>query len=611
MGQITSTTGLVSGIDSQSIIDQLIRVESRPKTNITNRNTVLQSQQTALQEVNAQLLGVASAANRFASDDAFEATTATSSNEQVAAVTSSTGALPGNYQLTVRQLVSSQQTLTDGFTDATSDFIAPEGGLLTFNRGEARLDRETLLADLNAGEGVNRGFVRVTDRSGQTALVDLTAVVSLNDVVDKINETTAVNVFAEIDGDRLKISDATGQNKGALRIQDVGTSLTATGLGITGNSGSGTLTGQNINTVGNDTYLSTLNDGNGVRTLGGQNDIQITTRSGNTHSLSLAGFATLDELFDHVEAETGGEVRLSVNDNNGSTLKLDDFTNGDETFRVEALNGSLAAGDLGILKQDVNDDGDIAGDRVISSINSKLLRSLRGGEGLLAFGGNPAIDVTPDTELANLFQGTGLATNGTTQADLSISPKDALLGIATNIDLDGLTTVQDLIDRVGSATNGKVTLTLEDNRLIATDTTGGTNNLTIRDLNGSTAASQLGFVVDEDVAAVTGEDLDAIALGQGGATLLVTNSRGQERSVNLAGAQSIDEVITRINDADLGVAASLNAAGTGLQLLDTARGRRAPHRRRRRGRRARQPARPRRDVRGRPRRLGRAGLPVR
>ena len=571
MAQISSTTGLVSGIDSGSIIQQLIAFESRPKNQIENRNTVLQSQQTALQEVNAQLLGVASAANRFASDDAFEATTATSSNEQVAAVSSGTGALPGNYQFTVAQLVSSQQTITDGFVDAATASVAPEGGLLTFNRGEARLDRETLLSDLNGGEGVNRGLIRVTDRSGQTSLVDLSAVVTLNDVVDKINETTAVNVFAEIDGDRLKISDASGQNRTALRIQDVGTSLTATGLGITGNAGNGTLTGQAINTVGRETFLSSLNDGNGVRTRNGVNDLRVTTRSGATHDLDVSGFNTLDELFNHVEEATEGQVRVEVS-GNGNSLRLIDTTAGEETTRVEALNDSRAAADLGLLKSDTNGDGDVAGDRVISSINSKLLSSLRGGQGLLAFGGDASVTVTPDTELVNLFQGAGLATNGTNQADLRIGAKDALLGLTTDIDLDGLTTVQDLIDRVGSATNNKVTLSLDDDRLTLTDNTGGTNNLTVADLNGATAATQLGLVTDSDVATVEGEDLDAVAVGQQGARLLITNSRGEAGSVNLAGAESVDDLISRINNADLGVNASLNSAGTGLQLLDTARG---------------------------------------
>ncbi len=115
---------------------------------------------------------------------------------------------------------------------------------------------------------MQRGFVRVTDRSGSTSVVDLTSVVSVNDVVDQFNRATGVNVIAEIDGDAIRLTDATGQSRNDLIIQDVGSGDgTATSLGIAGRSSSGTLTGSNINVVGKDTYLSSLNDGNGLRSL--------------------------------------------------------------------------------------------------------------------------------------------------------------------------------------------------------------------------------------------------------------------------------------------------------------------------------------------------------
>ncbi|MEM9883765.1 MAG: flagellar cap protein FliD N-terminal domain-containing protein, partial [Planctomycetota bacterium] len=80
MGQITST-GLISGLDTDSIIQQLIAIESRPKTNLEQRNTVLAAQQTAYQTVNAQLLSLRNASSRLVTDEAFEATNATSSDE--------------------------------------------------------------------------------------------------------------------------------------------------------------------------------------------------------------------------------------------------------------------------------------------------------------------------------------------------------------------------------------------------------------------------------------------------------------------------------------------------------------------------------------------------
>jgi len=37
MGRITSSVGLVSGIDSGSIIDQLMKLEERPKAQLQDR----------------------------------------------------------------------------------------------------------------------------------------------------------------------------------------------------------------------------------------------------------------------------------------------------------------------------------------------------------------------------------------------------------------------------------------------------------------------------------------------------------------------------------------------------------------------------------------------
>ena len=86
MGTITSSVGLISGLDTESIISQLIAVESRPIVTIQERNAVLESQQVAFQQVNASLLGLRNAASNLAGETAFIQTTASSSDEAVATV---------------------------------------------------------------------------------------------------------------------------------------------------------------------------------------------------------------------------------------------------------------------------------------------------------------------------------------------------------------------------------------------------------------------------------------------------------------------------------------------------------------------------------------------
>ena len=71
---------------------------------------------------------------------------------------------------------------------------------------------------------------------------------------------------------------------------------------------------------------------------------------------------------------------------------------------------------------------------------------------------------------------------------------------------------------------------------------------------------------------VTGNDLDPTGVVLDGTEFTITNSAGGGGNVDLAGAESVQDIIDAINDAALGVRAELTNAGTGLKLTDTAGG---------------------------------------
>ncbi|MEM9296086.1 MAG: flagellar filament capping protein FliD, partial [Planctomycetota bacterium] len=140
---------------------------------------------------------------------------------------------------------------------------------------------------------------------------------------------------------------------------------------------------------------------------------------------------------------------------------------------------------------------------------------------------------------------------------------------AYGIDLDALTTVGDLITAVDTATGGDVTLALQGGRLVATDNTLGTGNLTIRDLAGGSPATRLGLAIDANVSQIQGDPLLAQpAAAETAATIRITNAAGASADLNLAAARSVQDVIDTINAAGLSVTASLNDAGNGLKLTD-------------------------------------------
>ncbi|HEX7009164.1 MAG TPA: flagellar cap protein FliD N-terminal domain-containing protein, partial [Phycisphaeraceae bacterium] len=450
MGQITTGVGLISGLPIADIIDQLMAIEARPKQLVQKQNAILTSQQTAYQEINAKLLALKLSAASLANATTFKATAATSSNESVLTATSSSGAVPGNYFFTVHRLVAAQQVITSGFADTTSTAVGAT--TLTFERGEARLDANTLLSDLNGGEGLKRGKIRITDRSGASAVVDLSTAVTVSDVIDAINSTLGISVTASVSGDALILTDNTGLTASNLIVADVGVTGTATSLGLAGSVAADTLTGAQINRVGQNTLLASLNDRNGVQIQQSVANFRITTAGGGSYDIDLTGAATLGDVIDAINTTTGGEVTASIGDD-GVSLKLIDTTGGGAGFTVTALNGSSAAADLGILGSDADGDGQIAGGRIVAAMNSKLLKHLNGGA--------------------------GVATPGT----IAITNRS---GVATQVDLSAATSVSDVIDLINASGAGvTASLNRAGNGILLTDATGGSGDLVISDVSGT------------------------------------------------------------------------------------------------------------------------------
>lgn len=579
MGQITTGTGLVSGLDISGIVEQLIAIEARPRDLVNQRNEVIRSQQVAFQDINARLLALKGSSDALSGTTSFSGTTSSTSDESILSVSSGIGATPGTYNFTVGRLVAAQQSITRGFQDASTTPIATDGGTLTFDRGESRLDSETRLAGLNGGAGVNRGFIRITDRSGATGIVDLRSVVSVNDVLERINSATSTNVLAQVEGDRLTITDVSG-GSGDLLITDVGTTGTATALGLAGNgTGDGDAddavrTGTSINSVGRDTLLATLNDGKGVRTEGG-NDLTI-NYSGGTDVVDLSDLLTLGDIFDAIEDATGGVVTASANAD-GTGIALTDTGGSGAGFNITTAIGSNALIDLGLIAADDADgivadtdaDSIIGGERVVASINSKLLKDVFGGAGIGGITGEGLVPVNTATLIADIFQGAGAQTNGSANRDMIIYDKT---GAGVSVDVDSYTTLGDMITAVNNSVAVDVTLSIVDRKLVVTDTSGGSGNLRIIDSSGGTSATALGIAIDDDVTSVSGFDLDPQGTPSTGAQFDITDSLGNSASIDLGSARSVQDILSAINSAGVGVTASLNRAGNGITITDTAGG---------------------------------------
>src|SRR6266700_2318419 len=115
MGRITTGIGLISGINSQSIIDQLIQLDSAPVTQLQNRITTANSQKSAYTDLQTQLDALKAVGSTLTNPLTFQAASAASSDEKTLTATAANGAAVGTYDFQVAQLVSAQQAITAGF----------------------------------------------------------------------------------------------------------------------------------------------------------------------------------------------------------------------------------------------------------------------------------------------------------------------------------------------------------------------------------------------------------------------------------------------------------------------------------------------------------------
>ncbi|HQY88781.1 MAG TPA: flagellar filament capping protein FliD, partial [Tepidisphaeraceae bacterium] len=430
--------------------------------------------------------------------------------------------------------------------------------------GGGELNTPTKLEDLNGGAGVSRGSFRITDRRGNFQVIDITDAVTLNDVVDKINNSLDISVRASVDGNRLLLNDATGLSSGSIKVEDLQGGTSASELGIAKTATDGSIEGDKIRKITNETLLSTLNEGRGVHVNSNplQPDIRITLSDGSTHDVSLAGAKTVGDIRMKIEQATGNDASLDIN-SAADGFKMGDWsvdwddiiTPPTDTFEVEALNGSTVLSDMR-LTGNSNGSGTINGGATQSELNSTLLSSLKGGAGLTL--------------------GTIRITDRGSQSH--------------DIDLSGARSVDDILSEINDAFNGRVVARLNGGGtgIELEDKTGSLNAIVVSDVSGTTAA-QLGIAgtfqrSQGDV--IKGDNLQKAWFNR--STLLkdlnagkgipegkftVRGSGGLATNVTIdETTRSVGDIIDKINLANIGVTASVNANGDGLLLTDTAGG---------------------------------------
>ncbi|MFQ5733151.1 MAG: flagellar cap protein FliD N-terminal domain-containing protein, partial [Planctomycetaceae bacterium] len=477
MGSIRAGVGLVSGIDTNQLINQLLTLQSGPKLRLQKRVEGLQATTAALKALEANLLTLTTAVQDLGNPMNFSTFTVTNTDEFQLAATANSDAIPGTYDFQSIRKASAFQALSKGFANAdqqavgTGQFIIQDGG---------HLHEPTALDLLNGGNGVRRGTIRITDRAGKSSDVNLSNAFTVDDVLAAINSDETIDVTATTLGAKIVLTDNTGASAANLSAVDLGGGRAAADLGIAQSVASDTLNGNDVFVLTGDFNFDQINDGNGIRRLAGAPDVRITLADASTIDVNLDSAFNLDNVVSAINdhADNGGKVTASLS--NGR-LQLTDNTTGAATFQVADINGTSVVQTLGL---DVAATGNtISGRRLLAGINAVLLSNLRGGQG---------IDVV---------------------GQLSIADRS---GTTATVDLTGAESLDEVLAAINAATSStgtKLQLTAQVNAngtgIEIRDTSGSTaGNLIVADVGGGTLAAQLGIAINAAQDSVNGGSLN-------------------------------------------------------------------------------------------------------
>lgn len=178
-----AVSGLASGFDWKSVVDQLIQVERAPQARLRSQQSTLNSQKSAVSNLVSELESLQTKAETLQATSLYTRQLATSSDEEVATATTTSSSPRGTYNLDIIRLATNASfrgtagigggiTATASVTSSLAGFATSvTNGTFTVNGTVLTIDGSQSLNDLMA--------------SMQTAIGG-TSTVTYNSVTDKI-----------------------------------------------------------------------------------------------------------------------------------------------------------------------------------------------------------------------------------------------------------------------------------------------------------------------------------------------------------------------------------------------------------------------------------------
>ena len=462
---MVSISGLGSGLDTQSIIAQLVQIEQQ-KINVVsargNRQTQALSSWTTIRSTLTALNGVAAGLLK-ASD--WQALSATSSDETTATVSAGSGTLTGSLSFTVSALAqtgvlrsaSTMSSLAARITNDAAIFVATGGGKLGFtslaSNDSVALGTHTIVVTQSsaAAHKVGSGVLAastVIDNSNNALQIEVNGgtynLTIASGTYDAQQLATAVQATATAAGAQVAVSlnsagnlniDTSAEGAAATLRVTGGTALSALQLAtdgavLTGTNGELTVDGGPTQIFGG---TSTLGVGTSIDIAGG----------GGTITAALAGGLRVGSITANNVSTGDGSVQAVVSAINGAKAGVSAaaIQVGTNAFRLQIGSSTTGAGNDPNLAATEFDTVAIGGLTVLSQASDASITVGSGAGSYNITSSNNTMNnilpgVTVTLKKRNLTTPVTVTVdrNGTALADRVQSLVDAANAVKTEID---------------------------------------------------------------------------------------------------------------------------------------------------------------------------------
>ena len=198
-----SSAGIGSGLDVESIVASLMKVERKPITTVAAQKTAYESQISAYAKLKSALSTFQTSVSALSSASKFNAQTVTSGDTSVFTATANGSATLGSYAVKVNQVAQSQKLALPGFAN-TSDVVGT--GTLTISFGTYNAVGNTFTAN------ASKANVNITIDSTNNTLA------GVRDAINASNSSVSATIVNDGTTNRLVITSKDTGEVNSLKI---------------------------------------------------------------------------------------------------------------------------------------------------------------------------------------------------------------------------------------------------------------------------------------------------------------------------------------------------------------------------------------------------------